>query len=230
MLGLRLFGSGGNENVMAQVDSLFQALRVSLRPVDYTQGNDIGGHYYFETATGALTGVGANGPIASIRNGDSKFTTLLLRLSLWYYITTAYTTAQMNDFELIRATGWTVADTGGTIVTPAKKRNEGMAAPKTSINVATTAALSAGTRTIDSTGVRVAVDGPPNVAIPTATLAVPRTELPLYDFKEHGGHPLALDYQEGLIVRAITAMGAVGVVKAYVAGEFIEVPASAFSY
>lgn len=217
-------GAGGNANVEAQVDKIMQALRVTQRPLDWSGTDDAGGHYYFETATGALTGAAANSPIFTLRNPDSHLTVLLLRLSLVYYLTTAYTGAQMNDFEIIRATGWTVADSGGAAITPAKARLENMANPKADIRIATTAALTAGTRTIDSTGIRAVADGPPNVAIPTATLAVPRQELVLYDLRDIGSHPVSLDYQEGIILRNITAMSAAGVIKAFVMGSFVEIP------
>jgi hypothetical protein len=222
---ITLRGTGKNENIEGQVDRSTQALRVSLRPLEWAdQDNLMGGHYFFEVASGALTAVSAAGPLLSVRNTSDKYALILKRLSMWYYITTAYTTAQMNDFDLIRATGWSVADSGGAAFTPLKKRNSTMGPSKADCRVCTTGALTAGTRTLDAIGIRAVVDGPPNVAIPTATLAVNRQELVLFDHKEIAVHPAVFDYQEGFIVRPITTMGAVGVIKAYFQGEFAEVP------
>jgi hypothetical protein len=220
-------GSGLQADTELQIDPSFQAARVSLKPLEYTEPGKtgLGGHYYIEGITGALTGVGANGPIFSCRWSDSRYLMVLKRVSVWYNITTAYTTAQMNDFELIFATAFTASDTGGGALVPIPKRRAAMAPGSaiTDMRLSTTAALSAGTRTLDATALRFVQDGPPNVAIPTATLAVPRNELLLYDNKEFGVHPKILGKDEGFIVRMPTAMGAVGVIRASVMAEWAEV-------
>jgi hypothetical protein len=131
----------------------------------------------------------------------------------------------MNDFELIAASQWTASDTGGTALFPVPKRRSlmGQNSAVTDCRMSSTAALSAGTRTLDACGLRFVADGPPNVAIPTATLAVTRNELLLYDNKEFGIHPKIFGINEGFVIRAVTAMGAVGVIKAYVHAEWAEV-------
>lgn len=219
-------GTGVNRDTEAQVDASTKAIRMSLRPIDWTLDAQpgVGGHYYVEAASGALTGVGANGVIFSFQWRDPKLVAILKRLSLWYYITTAYTAAQMNDFELIFATNFTAAHTGGNALVAAPKRRSLMAPSSavTDLRMASTAALGGGTLTLDSQGMRAVADGPPNVAIPTATLAVPRQELLLYDNKEMGVHPKVMGKDEGFVVRAITAMGAAGVIKAYLAAEWCE--------
>lgn len=227
---MRLLGVGNNDNIEAQVDPTFQAMRNALRPIDWKSGRSQGGgHYFFETASGALAGAAANSPLVSLRwDGKGPAPLLvLLRASIWYYLTTAYTGAQMNDFDLIRATAFTAPDTGGAAVTPLKRRNDNMAASAVAdLRVCTTAALTAGTRTLDGASVGAAVDGPPNVAIPTATLGVPRQELLLYDAKElmtSGIHPIVLNANEGLLIRNLTALGAAGVLKAFFRMEWAEV-------
>lgn len=220
-------GTGPQSDVEAQVDPTFLSLRMTLKPLEYTEVGKpgLGGHYYVDGISGALTGVGANGPIFSARWSDSTKLCVLKRVGLVYYLTTAYTTAQMNDFELIFATGFTASDTGGAALVPIPKRRSSMAPGSafTDMRMSTTAALSAGTRTLDASGMRVQADGPPNVAIPTATLAVSRQELLLYDNKEFGVHPKVLGRDEGFIVRMVTAMGAAGVIKAMIHAEFAEV-------
>lgn len=220
-------GSGPQADTEMQVDPTFQAARFSYKPLEYTDPGKmgVGGHYYVDGASGALTGVGANGPIFSFRWSEVSKLAVLKRVAMVYYITTAYGTAQMNDFELICATGFTASDTGGTALIPVPKRRAGMApgSAATDVRVAAAAALGAGTRTLDASGLRFVADGPPNVAIPTATLAVPRQELLLYDNKEFGVHPKVFGKDEGFIVRAVTAMGATGVIKAYVHAEWAEV-------
>jgi hypothetical protein len=219
-------GAGQQSDVELQVDPTFQAARISMRPTEYTEPGKpgVGGHYYVDGISGALTGVGANGAIFSYQWTDATLFSILHRVSLVYYITTAYTTAQMNDFELVFASSFTAPDTGGAAVVPSPKRRAGMA-PNSAvgdIRMATTAALAAGTRTLDSTGYKGVADGPPNVAIPTATLGVTRQEMLLYDHKEFGQHPKIFNRSEGFIVRMITAMGAVGVIKAMINAEWAE--------
>lgn len=218
-------GNGSNDDVQAQVDPTFEAVRTSLRPLDWAApGSSGGGHFFASAASGALTGVAANGPVYSVRWTDSAHVLVLLRLSLTYYITTAYTTAQMNDFDLIRATAFTTSDSGGSAVTPLRKRNSAMGNTLVAdARISSAGALTAGTRTLDGTSYRFVADGPPNIAIPTATVGIPRQELLLYDLLAHGGHPLVLGPNEGFLVRMLTAMGAAGVIKLYVNAEWAEV-------
>jgi hypothetical protein len=222
-----LGGSGANSGIEAQVDPTFQAARVALRPLDWQEPSEAGGgHFYVVGTSGLLTGVGANGPIFSMRWTDSDHFLVLKRLSVWYVITTAYTAAQYNDFDLIRATAWTVSDSGGSALTAQRKRNANMGPSLLGdLRVSTTAALTAGTRTLDGSAVRVNGDGPPNVAAPTATLAVSRPDLALYDNRDFGVHPIVLGANEGLLVRMVTAMGAAGVIRANVMAEWAEVSA-----
>jgi hypothetical protein len=218
-------GSGPQENIEAQVDPTFQSLRVTLRPLEWNlPGLAGGGHFFASGASGALSGVGANGPIFSVRWTDTAHYLVLKRLALVYYLTTAYGTAQMNDFDLVRVTGFTASDSAGNAVTPQRKRNANMGSSLVAdCRMSSTAVLTAGTRTIDAASVRYVADGPPNVAIPTATLGVPRQELVLYDNKDFAVHPLVLGANEGFLVRMVTAMGASGVIKAYVQAEWAEV-------
>jgi hypothetical protein len=222
-----LKGAGPGQDTEAQIDAIFQALRVAVRPTDWAAPGipnaSGGGHFYASGASGALTGAAANSPLLSLRWADSAFVFLLMRASLVYFLTTAYTGAQMNDFDLLRVTGFTAADSGGAAVVPMKKRNTMGASKVDDLRVCTTAALTAGTRTVDATSYRAVADGPPNVAIPTATLGVPRQELVLYDAVQQGVHPIALTKNEGLLIRNITAMSAAGVIKAYFNLEWAEV-------
>jgi len=220
-------GTGPNADIEMQIDPTFQAGRVQVKPLEYTEPGKpgFGGHYYVDAISGALTGVGANGVIFSYQWTDSGYMAVLQRVSLVYYITTAYGTAQMNDFELIFASAFTAAHTGGAALTPSPKRRAAMAVNSAvaDCRMASTAALGGGTLTLDSAGYKAVADGPPNVAIPTATLGVPRQELLLYDHKEFGQHPKILGRSEGFVVRMITAMGASGVIKAMINAEWAEV-------
>jgi len=225
-----IVGTGPQSDVEAQVDPTFNTLRVNIKPLEYTEVNKpgLGGHFYVAGATGALTGVGANGIIFAFRWSDTKWLAVLKRVSLVYYLTTAYTGAQMNDFDIVAVTGYTASDStgaGATVLTPSPKRRSTMAPSSavTDCRIAGTAALSAGTKTIDASSLRYVADGPPNVAIPTATLAVPRQELLLYDNKEMGVHPKVFGTNEGFLVRMVTAMSAAGVIKAYIQAEWAEV-------
>lgn len=228
-MDVQLTGGGAQADVELQIDPTFQAARVSLKPLEYGEPGKLGlgGHFYAAVASGALTGVGAAGVIFAFRWSDTKYIAVLQRVSLVYYITTAYTTAQMNDFDIVGCTGFSASYTGGNAVTPVPKRRASMApaSAATDIRISTTAALTVGSPapTIDGSSSNYVADGPPNVAIPTATLGVPRQELLLYDHKEAGHHAKVFGKDEGFLVRAVTAMGAVGVIKAYIRAEWAEV-------
>jgi hypothetical protein len=222
------FGVPGTE---ALIDPTFGALRMKLSPSEYGNQGVYGGHYQAAAVTGALTGVGAAGAIFSMRwaavAGGPSFT-LLKRVQLAWALTTAFTSPQVIDFDIVRATAFTASDTGGTALTPFvgnsnKVRSSLMnTSQMTDMRIASTAALGAGTRTQDANAFGYLAEGPQ-----TATNTAFSTAIGLMDlYKEDAiaQHPQMFGNNEGFQIRAVTAMGATGVIKAYVVLTWAEVP------
>ena len=204
----------GNGGTVSEVDSTFRAIRVTLRPTELI------GYYTFGGVSGALTGVAAAGPVFSLRNTGSNIF-LVRRVSVGFLTTTAFTAAQGLSYGLIRATGFTASDTGGTALFTAGQNKHRTAftnitsAPD--IRIASTAALTAGTRTLESQPMGVVGGSSTGVG----------TGMPTEDILEQdsGDYPMVLAQNEGLIVTNLIAMGAAGVIQLRVSVELAEASA-----
>lgn len=204
----------GNGGTTQEVDATFRAARVSLRPAELI------GYYSIAGASGALTGVAAAGPVFSFRNTGSNLM-LVRRVSVGFIVTTAFTAAQGLDYQLFRANSFTASDTGGTALFTAgqnKHRNSFTnitSAPD--VRIASTAALTAGTRTLETVAMGFAGGGA------TALGAT----MPAGDILEQdsGDYPLVLAQNEGLVIANGIAMGAAGVIRLRVNIEFAEASA-----
>ncbi|HUX12267.1 MAG TPA: hypothetical protein VMW87_04525 [Spirochaetia bacterium] len=174
-----------------------------------------------------LTGLVAAAPIFSLR-WASLTTNALITLFRWQFVvTTVATVAGLLDSALSVARGFTVADTSGVAVTLSgndqKKRT---AYPSTgmAMRVAQTAALTAGTRTLDDNP--VANDA---AWLATTTLG-PTADIlpglpPRFDPRQEG---ILLAANEGLVLALIAAMPASVVAQLYVNIEWKEIPIGAY--
>jgi hypothetical protein len=202
----------GNGGTVQEVDSTFRAARVTLRPAEMI------GYYSIAGASGALTGVAAAGPVFSFRNTGSNLI-LMRRVSIGFVTTTAFTTAQGLAYSLVRANSFTASDSGGTALYTAgqnKHRNSFTnitSAPD--IRISSTAALTAGTRTLETNSMGIV--GGSSTAVGTS---MGRTDMLEQDA---GDYPLALAQNEGFVITNLIAMGAAGVIQLQVNVEFAEV-------
>ena len=222
------FGVPGNAQV---VDATFGAGRVTLKPNEFINQGVGGGHYRAAAASGLLTGVGAGGAVFSMRwappNGSAPLF-LLKRVQLAWIVTTAYTAAQITDWDIVRCTAFTAADTGGAALTPFTGNNNkvrsGLMATSViaDMRVSTTAALGAGTKTQDANPFGYLPTGMQPAANTAFSTGVGPTDI--YAENILNEHPEMFAANEGFNIRAVTAMGAVGVVKLYVTVEWAEVP------
>jgi hypothetical protein len=204
----------GNGGTTQEVDATFRAARVSLRPAEVI------GYYSVAGASGALTGVAAAGAVFSFRNTGSNLM-LVRRLSIGFVTTTAFTTAQGLDYQLLRANSFTASDTGGTALytAGANKHRTGFtnitSAPD--IRISSTGALTAGTRTLETAGMGIA--GGSSTGVGTSMQAA---DLLRYD---SGDYPLVLAQNEGFVITNGIAMGAAGVIRLQVSVEYAETAA-----
>ena len=197
--------------MVPEVDSTFRTLRVSLRPAE------IIGYYSVSGASGALTGVAAAGPVYSFRNTGANLL-LVRRVTIGFVVTTAFTTAQGLDYQMVRANSFTASDTGGTALFAAgqnKHRNSFTnitSAPD--IRIASTAALTAGTRTLETNGMGIA--GGSASAVGAAMSPADILE------QDSGDYPLVLAQNEGFVITNGILMGAAGVIRLQVSVEYAE--------
>lgn len=207
-MAIQLIGAGG---ATQEVDATKAAARVSLRPAENI------GYYSVAGASGAMTGVAANGPVFSFRNTGANLI-LIRNVRVGFVVTTAFTTAQGLAYSLVKANSFTASDTGGTalFVAGSNKHRNSMtnitSAPD--IRIGSTAALTAGTRTLETVSMSIA-----GGAAQAVGAAMPITDLLENDA---GDHPLVLAQNEGFIVSNLIAMGAAGVIQLHVSIEFME--------
>ena len=162
------------------------------------------GFFYYGGVTGLLTGVAAGdgtaGHVYVLRNPSGSGETVhIARLRVGFNPTTAFGAAQAIALALFKLTGYSVAHTGGTAITPAKRVSSQTAASVAAARIGTTGALTAGTHTL--------------AAQPITRFGSSHATLPLLDqvYIPNDDHPIVIEPGEGLLLRNEIAMGASGV-------------------
>lgn len=213
-------GTTAVEGTEQLVDASFGAARISTRPLEYAFNGRTMGHYTLAAATGLTTGIAAAGAVYSFRWADATSLACVFRVEINAAVTTAFTTAQPVDCDLVVCRAFTASDTGGTALTPAgqfqKMRTNMGTSVVGDVRIATAAALGAGTKTADAQAIGIA-------AFPGNAIGVVGTPADLLNVTANGQHPLLLALNEGFNVRVVTAQGAVGVVKYYIRVDWAEV-------
>jgi hypothetical protein len=207
-----------------EVDQTNMALRASIRPLEHLFAGNILGHYALDATSGALTIAAANSQLFAVRWADTTKFMVLMRLAVSAGVTTAFTTGQPLDYELILIRSYSANASGGTQITPTapsqRMRSSNMGPSIFSslgdIRVCTTGALTAGAgQVLDTAG--IAYGSIPGNAGGTAG------SVELYNWRDLGKHPVVLGLNEGFAVRNPLVMGAVGVVKVGFTMEWAEV-------
>jgi hypothetical protein len=209
------------------IDPVFQAPRVSIRPLDYTLGGlngQVYGHY--RAALAFVNTAAQAGPLVSLRWAPGSNTPFFvpLQISAQARVTTAFTTAQLVDLKATIGRAFSVSATGGTTVTLAGSNNQKNRATMGASLVTDLrfGNVTAGTRTLDGLPFGVALLSDLNAVLgATVTNAIPPMDL--YKWDKLGQHPITLVNNEGIEIAANTALGAVGVVQYYVSIEWAEV-------
>lgn len=201
-MGIQIIGNGGT---VAEVDGTsFRAQRITPRPLDYGTL----GHYAYGGLTGILpAALGANSEIFQFRWADATRFAIIRRIFVSASVTTTFFAAGVPvQMDLIKSTTWTVAGTGGTGLTPAAtlKRRTSMGSTLVAsgdMRIATTAALGAGTKTLEALSMASILAGGPITASLNGTIfaAVPLYEADVSD----GDHPLVLAQNEGFSIRSV---------------------------
>jgi hypothetical protein len=132
------------------------------------------------------------------------------------------------QIDLVKSTGWTVAGTGGTGLTPAAllKRRTSMGSSLLSAGdarIATTAALGAGTKTLETLSLSTIVAAGPITASLNGEIIPAGTILWQAEVSD-GEHPLILAQNEGFSIRSV-AVPATGTWTAAINIDWTEVTA-----
>lgn len=197
---------------MAEVDgTTFRAQRVVSRPVDHGSL----GAYSFGGLTGILpAALGANSEIYQFRWAHATNLAVIRKIRIAASVSTTFFAAGVPvQVDLVKSTGWTVAGTGGTGITPAamlrRRANMGNTLVAAGdMRIATTAALGAGTKTLETLSLSAILSGGPITASLNGTIFPAGTILWQAEVSD-GEHPLVLAQNEGFSIRsaAVPATG-----------------------
>lgn len=193
----------GNGGTTAEVDGTsYRALRVNNRPLD------VGalGHYRLSMATGTIAAaLAANAELFQFRWTDATRLAVIQKIMISAGANVAATAAGLVTLEATVARSFTVAGTGGTAATITGNNQKTRTSFGTTllgeVRCATTAALGAGTKTLDTQGI-----GNLTMGIGTGALTVaPTINLTeRMDLLEQDGieqHPLVLAQNEGFVIK-----------------------------
>ena len=223
-MGIQIQGNGG---VIAEVDgTTFRSQRITPRPVDYGSL----GIYAYGGSTGILpAALAANSEIFQFRWVDATRLAVIRRIRIGAAVTTTMFAAGVPvEIDMVKSTGWTGQGTGGTGLTPAALLKCRTAMGSTlvaagDIRIATTAALGAGTKTLETLSLRNIIAGGPITASLNGTIIAPGT--PLWESEVgDGGCPLILAQNEGFSIRSV-AVPATGTWRFSVSVDWAEVTA-----
>ena len=173
---------------------------VSLRPVELEKD---GGALGLSLVSGTMAaGLAANSEIFQLRWVHPEFLAVLEELSIWAGNAGTAFAAGFCRFHAIPARAWTADGSGGTAATLTGNNGKLRTShsgwpPAVTARVASTAALTAGTKTLDAQGIGSAGGGV--LATAGADLIKPKVNLiEVASLK----HPLVLANQEGVVITA----------------------------
>lgn len=200
----------GFEGNVAGVDgTAFRALRIVSKPIDH----GVLGHYSCGLFTGILpAALAAGSEIFQFRWVDGTRLAMIRRITISASVsTTMFAVGVPVQVDLVKATGWTGQGTGGTGLTlgAALKTRTSMGSSLLGagdVRIATTAALGAGTKSLEATPLSAICSGGPITASLNGTIFQPNTELWVAQIGD-GDHPLILAANEGIVVRSAAVPG-----------------------
>lgn len=190
----------GNTGVVAEVDGTnYRSLRATLRPIDYGSF----GSYRVSGLSGTMAaGLAANSEIFQFRWTDA--TRLCVVTSVLFDGLSGSATAFAAGFanvQMLIARSWTADGSGGSTLSLAGNNQKMRSSMNTTLvggsRIASTAALSAGTKTLD-----VQPIGQYSAAIGTGTSVQWIPQFDLFHMDPGGESPLLLTQNEGFVVRA----------------------------
>lgn len=190
----------GNGGTVAEVDGTnYRAMRTTLRPYDYGAL----GSYRMSLLSGTMAaGLAANSEVFQFRWSDA--TRICVVTSVIFDGLSGSATAFTAGFakvDMLVARSWTADGSGGAAAVisgnNAKQRSSMGSTLLGAVRAASTAALTAGTKTLDSQAV-----GQYSAAIGTGTSVQWIPQFDLFHADPGGESPLILAQNEGFVIRA----------------------------
>lgn len=199
-MGIQIQGNGGT---IAEVDGTsYRSMRVTSRPIDAGSL----GHYRIAMSTGTIAALAANGELFQFRWTDATRLCVVQKVLISAGANVAATAAGLVTLELTVARNWSAAGTGGTAATITGNNQKTRTSQGTTLlgeaRCATTAALGAGTKTLDSQGIGNVMRGIGTGAITTSATLNICDKIDLLEIDAPDAiHPLVLAQNEGFVVK-----------------------------
>jgi hypothetical protein len=193
----------GNGGVVGEVDgTTFRTLRTTRWPVDYGAL----GFYRLAADTGTIgAAIAANGEIFQFRWTDATRLCAVYRVMVSSGLIVAATAAGQASLHCTVARSFTGAGTGGTALTLTGNNQKLRTSMGTMLlgeaRIATTAALGAGTKTLDANPIGSYVTTLGTAAITAANRLSIHDRVGLLDADSEGQMPLILAQNEGFVVK-----------------------------
>ena len=216
---------GGVSATLAGVgEQASKGLHVRAAPLDYGSL----GHYAYGASTGIIAAaLGANSEIFQFRWTHSTNLAVIRRVRFNAIVSTTFFSAGVPvEIDLVKATAWTVAGTLGTAPTIGAmlKRRTSMSSTLVAagdLRIATTTALGAGTKTLETEKLSVLLAPGPTAA--PGLIFASGTVLLSAEVGD-ADHPLVLAQNEGFVIRSV-AVPATGTWRAAIGVDWAEVTA-----
>lgn len=196
-MGIQLQGNGGT---IAEVDgSNYRAMRATLRPIDHGSL----GSYRLSLLSGTMAaGLAANSEIYQFRWSDASRLCVVTSV-VWDGLSGSSTafTAGFGKCDMMVARSWTADGSGGSAATLTGNNQKNRTNMATTLlgaaRIASTAALTAGTKTLDSQSI-----GQYSATFGTTANTQWVPQFDLFHADPGGESPLILGQNEGFVVRA----------------------------
>lgn len=202
MAGISIIDALGN---LLKIGQDFGSAKIESKPLDM-QGL---GAYCWGGGTGVLpAALAGNSEVFQFRWADATRFCVVRKIRISAAVSTTFFAAGTPvQIDLIKSTGWTVAGTGGTAITPAALLKKRTSMPSTllaagDMRIATTAALGAGTKTLETYPLAFVSAAGPITASLDGQIIAPGTILWQAEIAD-GEHPLVLAQNEGLSIRSV---------------------------
>lgn len=198
----------GNTGVVQEVDgTTFRAARTTGRPIDHGAF----GHYRLAMTSGTMAAAAVAGSeLFQFRWTDATRLCMVQKVLISAGANAAATAAGLVNFDLFIARSWSAAGTGGTAATLTGNNQKVRSTMGTTLlgeaRCATTAALGAGTKTLDAQPIGNVFAGIGTGAITTALNLNFIDKIDLLEIDaDMSIHPIVLTQNEGLVIRTSAA-------------------------
>ena len=198
----------------------------------YSKRAPAGGGDRISMYTGSVVaGLAAAAPIFSLRWTSTASRMIIQSIMLDFYVVTAYTTAQGIANSLYFARSYTVTDSGGTAITATQTADQALDTKQIGVGgnaqslifagsgdmrIATTATLTAGTRTLDDQALYSWLGS-------ASAIGAASNNPDLVLGQQDATNPLTIRANEGIVITNDILLGAVGVIVWNIGLEWTEV-------